>query len=180
MCNGGMKLVVEDGPRACPRCKIELNINQFQDHDIDTCPKCEGMWIEPEVFRAMTTEFDVYNDKSANPDYQRPSLPGSESYMPCACCSQLMTKKQFKRISGVMIDLCVHCGVWLDKDELTNIRNFIASGGLDSAQDRQFDRFSSETTQALDKLDTRLSDLEYMDKVMNMYSPRYWFHRFTR
>lgn len=174
MCSADMKLVMEDGPRNCPRCHIPLIIHHFNHHDLDTCKECEGMWIEPETFKIVTTEFDVFKDPSSDPNFKKPALPRNEGYLPCANCSQLMVKRQFKRISGVMIDLCIHCGVWLDKGELTNIRNFVASGGLNKAQEAEMSQYKSQTDLRLDSLNKKVKDLEFMDKVMNIYSPKFW------
>jgi Zn-finger nucleic acid-binding protein len=56
----------------------------------------------------------------------------------------MMSRRNFKSISGVLIDSCLHCGVWLDKGELQSIRNFVASGGLDKAQDKKLARHELE------------------------------------
>lgn len=30
----------------CPRCKIEMNIINIHDIEIDVCSKCNGMWLD--------------------------------------------------------------------------------------------------------------------------------------
>jgi len=84
-----------------------------------------------------------------------------------------MSRRNFKSISGVLIDACIHCGVWLDKGELQSIRNFVASGGLDKAQDNKLVKQELE----LQALDDRISDVELMEKMLNKFSLKRMFYR---
>lgn len=173
MCGGTMTTARPSTKRQCPRCKTPLEIHQFNRYELDQCPSCEGLWLEPQEFNLLTSEFDVYRDEKSDPNYIKKSMPRAEGYLPCACCSKLMTRQNFKSISGVVIDLCINCGVWLDKDELIQIRNFIASGGLDKAQDRHL----HNQQQAIEKLDDRVSDIELMEKMLNKFSVKRIFFR---
>ena len=40
-----------------------------------------------------------------------------------------MLRRNFRRSSGVILDVCVEHGTWLDADELEQITGFILSGG---------------------------------------------------
>ncbi len=166
MCGGGMEQPSPNEQRHCPRCRSELTIHHYQNCQLDQCGSCHGLWLEPKEFSLLSSEFNVYRDPNANPDYHKPAMAKAESYLPCACCAKLMTRQNFKGISGIIIDMCINCGVWLDQDELNQIRSFIASGGLDKAQDRQLHNHS----QAIDALDDRVSDLEMMEKMLNKFS----------
>lgn len=175
MCGGTMKKEVENKNRQCPRCREALVISTFNKYQLDNCPSCKGLWVEPNKFKILTSEFDVYRDDNSDPDFQRAPIPKAEGYLPCACCNKLMTRQNFKSISGVIIDLCIACGIWLDKGELKQIRQFVASGGLDKAQDRQLDNHS----QQIQALDDRVSDVELMNKMLNKYSlKRIFFNGF--
>jgi len=173
MCGGSMTQSMEQNERKCPRCRTPLNIHRFNKFELDKCPSCEGLWLEPQEFKILTSEFDVYRDDNSNPDFRRKPLAKAEGYLPCASCSKLMTRQNFKTISGVLIDLCINCGIWLDQGELKQIRSFIASGGLDKAQDRKL----NNQAQQIQKLDDRLSDVELMEKMLNKYSLKRIFFR---
>lgn len=168
MCNGGMKILREEKDKQCPRCSVPLQIKHYRKYELDKCNQCEGMWLEPNEFSVLTSEFDVYRDDESDPTYYRPALKKAEGYLPCANCQQLMSRRNFKAISGVLIDTCIHCGVWLDKGELASIRSFIASGGLDKAQDNKL--VNQELK--LEALDDRISDVEMMQKMLNKYSAK--------
>jgi len=173
MCGGDMKLEIENNNRKCPRCKDLLTVFQFNNYQLDRCSSCEGLWLEPDKFKLLTSEFDVYRDDSSDPNFIRKPTPKAEGYLPCACCSKLMTRQNFKAISGVIIDLCISCGIWLDKGELKQIRSFVASGGLDRSQNRQLEQQS----QKIQALDDRLSDVELMEKMLNKFSVKRIFFR---
>jgi Zn-finger nucleic acid-binding protein len=53
-----------------------------------------------------------------------------------------MNRKNFAKISGVIIDECKPHGIWLDGGELELIRTFIADGGLERAQNKQIEKNS--------------------------------------
>jgi Zn-finger nucleic acid-binding protein len=55
-----------------------------------------------------------------------------------------MARKNFRGISGVLIDICQDHGVWLDAGELEQIRCFIANGGLQESQDKQIQKNSEQ------------------------------------
>ncbi|TWX66682.1 hypothetical protein ESZ36_14015 [Colwellia demingiae] len=173
MCGGSMKQEIENENRQCPRCKDPLVVFQFNHYQLDKCTSCEGLWLEPDKFKVLTSEFDVYRDDKSEPNFLRKPTPKAEGYLPCACCDKLMSRKNFKAISGVIIDSCISCGIWLDKGELIQIRSFIASGGLDRSQDRQLDKHS----QQIQALDDRLSDVELMEKMLNKFSLKRIFFR---
>lgn len=166
MCNGSMKLLqAEKKVKNCPRCSIALHQQHYRNYELDQCSQCQGVWLQPDEFSVLTSEFDVYRDDKSNPHYLRLGLPEPENYLPCANCQKMMTRRNFKSISGVLIDSCIHCGVWLDKGELQNIRNFVASGGLDKAQDTKLIKHELE----LEALDDRISDVELMEKMLKKY-----------
>ncbi len=173
MCGGSMKQAIDNESRHCPRCKESLSVHQFNGYQLDRCNSCQGLWLEPDEFKVLTSEFDVYRDDNSDPNFQRKPLPKAEGYLPCACCNKVMTRQNFKAISGVLIDLCINCGIWLDHGELEQIRSFVASGGLDQAQDRKLATQAS----AIEKLDDRLSDVELMEKMLNKYSIKRIFFR---
>lgn len=173
MCNGGMKLLQEEKQKECPRCSTPLHLHHYRNYELDKCKQCDGIWLQPDEFSVLTSEFDVYRDDESNPQYFRPGLPKSENYLPCANCKKMMSRRNFKSISGVLIDSCIHCGVWLDKGELQRIRDFVASGGLDKAQDNKLVKHELQ----MEALDDRISDVELMEKMLNKYSLKRIFFR---
>ena len=71
----------------------------------------------------------------------RDESQNQRGYVPCPVCKNLMTRSQFSRRSGIVIDLCRAHGVWFDRDELRHIIEFIRAGGLDRAREFQKEEF---------------------------------------
>lgn len=135
---GGENIPETPGEKAplCPRCHCGLETSEYRGSVIDTCPGCAGLWLDTAEFHYHTSERDTFSD----PDIprlcpQRPLVPES-GYLPCVRCGSLMAKTNFRKISGVLIDMCRAHGIWLDASELERIRCFIARGGLDKSQDK--------------------------------------------
>jgi Zn-finger nucleic acid-binding protein len=55
-------------------------------------------------------------------------------YLPCPQCGKLMSRMNYAVRSGVIMDVCRTHGIWLDRDEIREIIEFIRSGGLDRAR----------------------------------------------
>jgi Zn-finger nucleic acid-binding protein len=64
--------------------------------------------------------------KGANPAQQR------VHYRSCPECDAQMHRRNYRKSSGVIIDVCHPHGTWLDSDELEQIAGFILSGGRTS------------------------------------------------
>jgi len=142
---------------ACPRCHIPLKAHTYQQHVLNVCPECSGIWLDTNEFKRLTSERDVYQDESIPYEYKKKPLSFTEKpYIVCPCCGSLMTRKNFLQISGVLIDLCRDHGVWLDSGELEQLRCFIANGGLEENQNKEIikNRLEIESMAAtLDKVE---------------------------
>src|SRR5262249_45078790 len=55
------------------------------------------------------------------------------AYRKCPECGALMQRTNFGHRSGVVVDWCGSHGTWLDADELEDIADFVAAGGLHQA-----------------------------------------------
>jgi len=150
----------------CPKCKVELQTKIYKKLELDVCPSCQGMWLDTLEFEYITSPKDVYTDPSLEPIFIPTPLEEREnSYYECVRCNNLMNRINFKR-SGVLIDICCDHGVWLDKGELTRIRRFIASGGLDKTQDKEILNNKME----LERLASKVDNIEFLQKVLHRWN----------
>jgi Zn-finger nucleic acid-binding protein len=171
-CGGGRVVAKQgDGPPLCPRCRIALEHYAYRKRDLDLCPQCGGVWLDCGEFRDLTRESDVYQSQTAPTGYSRRPIQDRVQYVPCVRCGVLMNRKNFARISGVIIDECKAHGVWLDAGELERIRDFIADGGLERAQDRRIDR----NKQALRELASRVQGVQFTQRMIHFWNPKRWF-----
>jgi Zn-finger nucleic acid-binding protein len=140
VCGGQQQENFEFLPPECPRCNTALVLHVVDGEEYDICPKCSGMWLDRHEFHSATREQNVYNTCNAKGEYHQPPLHAPDGYIPCVRCGKLMNRRNFGKISGIIIDKCSRHGVWLDAGELEKIQHFIADGGLERAQDREIQR----------------------------------------
>ncbi len=131
--------ISDERPGVCPRCKIELQTLKIDATTIRECLKCGGFWTGVETFENLCSDKEqqsaVLNYAGAKPRDTDAATP--IRYVPCPDCEQLMNRSNFARISGVIIDLCKHHGVWFDADELPKIIDFIEKGGLTRSREKE-------------------------------------------
>lgn len=172
-CRGETEKPLPDHDPTCPRCRCVLEPLEFRDTEVDRCPQCAGMWLDNDEFDYLTSERDVYRDDSIPRKHLRRPLAPESGYVPCARCGNLMNRLNFKKISGVLIDVCGDHGIWLDAEELAQIRSWVAHGGLDRAQDGLIEKNRVD----LEELEGRVDDLEWMETMLHLFNPKRWVFR---
>ncbi len=130
-------VIAEGRELPCPACTLLMPPRQFLGISINECGKCNGIWIPDQSFDALVRraiEARQNADPEKLPEFA-PRVTGSNPaqqrvrYRKCPACDALMHRRNFRKSSGVIIDLCNDHGTWLDADELEQIAGFILSGG---------------------------------------------------
>lgn len=152
----------------CPQCNCALEEDTYRGSTIDICPNCEGLWLDIDEFQFHTSERDTFSDESIPRKFHKKMNPESKPYRKCVRCDTIMTRKNFKKISGVLIDICYDHGVWLDAGELEQIRCFIANGGLDKSQDREIQKNSIE----IKRTARETKELKTLFKILNKWDAK--------
>lgn len=125
-------------PLDCPVCKRALTTVRSGEVEAHRCPRCRGIWLDPASFqRVCDDEEPARGDaragtEPADAEPPRPPAPVLQEpvrYRPCPACGEVMNRRQFARVSGVIIDVCRPHGAWLDRGELASIRRFLRAGG---------------------------------------------------
>ncbi len=157
----------------CPRCRVPLQLKRRADDiEVDACPKCNGLWLDRGEFHILTAESTVYREEKLDQQYSRPVLPDKIEYVPCVRCGKLMIRKNYARISGVIIDECGRHGIWLDSGEFEKIRHFILDGGLETAQFKEIE----ENRQELKDLAEKVDDTSFVQKLIHFWNWKRWFY----
>ncbi len=170
LCGGHLHERLELLHAVCPRCKVRLQTETHDGDTIDLCPGCGGIWLDRTEFQRAVRESDVYKKEDFREGYHREPARDPLEYIPCVRCGKMMNRKNFRHISGVIIDECGRHGVWLDRGELQKITHFIADGGLDRSQDREIEKTKSE----LSDLAARVEHNEFVQKVMHFWNFKRW------
>ena len=131
---------VEGHELPCPVCDVLMPPRQVGGVGLNECTKCNGLWAPGESFEVLVDRA-IDAQRQADPDQLgalRPRVTGSNpasqrvQYRKCPECVGPMQRRNFRKSSGVIIDVCNAHGTWLDADELEQIAGFILSGGVPS------------------------------------------------
>lgn len=127
---------------ACPRCEKPLWSIQHADVVLEECRACGGYWIDDRAFQKVQARRDATSAWGGMGAPGATNAPKVETvrYVKCPTCQKLMNRVNFARVSGVIIDVCKGHGTWFDRDELRQILEFIAQGGLDKARAKDVER----------------------------------------
>jgi Zn-finger nucleic acid-binding protein len=106
------------------------------------CRRCGGVWVGDETLDGLIETAAATGERvsvAGTGEVHRRQLPrGSMSnpviYRRCAECSTPMTRRNFARISGVIVDVCGKHGTYFDAGELEDVLAFVQSGGLAAAR----------------------------------------------
>ena len=135
-------VVAEPSNYQCPRCACALSLRTINPIKIQECPACAGIWLDVDTFESICkqreTQVAAMQGLAGKHTRLKFELDENEhvKYVPCPVCKNLMNRKNFATISGVIIDTCKSHGVWLDYRELNQIVRFIESGGLEKSRER--------------------------------------------
>jgi Zn-finger nucleic acid-binding protein len=140
------------GPQQCPRCRVEMQALKVGATLVRECARCEGLWVDAASFEKICAEREqqaaVLGAATPAPGHAVGATTNRVSYVPCPECKQLMNRINFARCSGVIVDVCKGHGTWFDRDELSQIVEFVRGGGLEASRVRE----KAEIDQARRKL----------------------------
>ena len=156
--------------RPCPRCKHALSECETEQLRYVECTGCGGLWLDESVFARVIEQRDTV---AAEILPQAGSAPGSTPvtetpvrYLPCPVCGQLMNRRNFASLSGVILDWCRGHGWWFDAEELGRVLAFVDQGGLERAREKRhehrkldlerLERRTREATRRRERVDDEL------------------------
>jgi Zn-finger nucleic acid-binding protein len=122
----------------CPACDASMPPRQVAGVGLNECPQCNGLWVPRDGFDALVRRASEARQNAAPgsdpPRVERGNpLHSQVKYRKCPECQAFMQRRNYKRSSGVVLDICHEHGSWLDADELEQIAGFILAGGHTSA-----------------------------------------------
>jgi len=131
------------------------------------CTRCAGLWLGEEVFEAL----EARERENAAPDADaktirdeiaaRPRVTpqtGGPFYRPCPVCRTAMTRINFTKISGILLDRCRHHGIWFDATELESALHWIKIGGERASERRDADEVKARASQERFKVVPRTAE----------------------
>lgn len=125
----------------CPRCDVDMASIAIASEKLRECDRCGGLWLEVDAFENICSDREEQSAVlgGASPAPSHPLTNGGTNirYVPCPQCRQLMNRINFAHCSGVIVDICKGHGTWFDRDELSQIIQFIRDGGLEVAREKE-------------------------------------------
>lgn len=125
----------------CARCGTEMEARPIGGVTVQECAQCNGIWVPGSSFDDLVTRaieaWKAAEEGAIVPSPRRTGgNPANErvEYRKCPECGRMMSRRNYRRTSGVIVDRCHDHGTWLDADELERIAGFILSGGLERAK----------------------------------------------
>jgi Zn-finger nucleic acid-binding protein len=121
----------------CPACESRMPPSQVAGIAVNECPGCHGLWVSGDHFDALVRRAAELRQQrpttAEQPRVQRGNpLDRAVRYRRCPECDQFMLRSNYKRSSGVVLDVCRRHGTWLDADELEQVAGFILAGAKTS------------------------------------------------
>ena len=122
----------------CPACGpdrllISRKLSKQQINVLE-CQKCGGFWISLATFDRLLDIVASQLKPVATSGLPPLRAERRSPYRPCAVCGKLMTRRNFGRSSGVIVDVCGSHGIWFDAYELSQVVRWARSGGLEAAR----------------------------------------------
>ena len=147
-CGGcGVRLAPEGILRAlssstCPRCRKPLSECETERARYVECTSCAGMWLDEALFQRLAEQKEsglapLFVKGSGPP---RPESLEPVRYLPCPICGEIMNRRNFADVSGVILDWCRGHGWWFDARELERVLAFLEQGGMERARAVQHER----------------------------------------
>ncbi len=131
----------------CPRCDGRLRKKSVGDIALESCDLCGGLWLGIQAFDQICNDH-VAHTAASGLGAVTPRIEAEEvRYVKCPQCNNIMNRINYSGGSGVIIDVCRSHGIWLDKDELQHIIEFIRSGGVDRQRKKESDSLKQQRSQ---------------------------------
>jgi len=105
----------------CPVCKVPTFVVEYDEIELDLCPRCSGLWFD-------RGELDLLLGENGLVNLQKTST--EEKLRACPLCRQAMDKVNIGADSRVLIDTCpAECGLWFDSGELADLTRSLQDKG---------------------------------------------------
>ena len=163
---GAQKRATDLEKLSCPRCKTPRRkpfMDPFELHGthLDECASCGGVWIDHAAFERICDDAEAQADALNMLGPSKGTTERGVRYVKCPLCDKHMTRRNYARQSGVIIDVCPAHGLWFDHDELRRIVEFIRTGGLEAAREAEAKRRAEEAQREAEAAKAERAGSEY-------------------
>ena len=118
----------------CPSCDLPTQTETVGGETLERCNGCGGEFCTHQTLRKLLAAH-APEPGAPTGSYDRPSpLSDPMRYRKCPACREMMSRKNFRDSSGIVVDVCSAHGVWFDRGELGMVFAFVETGALAKAE----------------------------------------------
>ena len=118
-CGGDIDTSFEDRPIDCPGCGDRMDKIDISNITVDVCPSCQGSWFDVGELEKVLIKVDLLSGQKE--ETTKKFVSQDQNYRECPRCAAFMLMKNYKRYSGVIVDICGAHGIYLDAKEFEHI-----------------------------------------------------------
>jgi len=113
--------------RNCPACSTPMDVITFLDVNLDVCPKCAGLWVNPDELSAILhKDPEGFADLEAKDIPQVEHGPGGPSTLKCPDDGELLMQYHYMFNSPVVLHNCPNCcGFFVEDGQLLQMQQVI-------------------------------------------------------
>jgi Zn-finger nucleic acid-binding protein len=134
--------------RKCPRCNVKLQGIQIAKTPLEECTHCGGLWVDVSNFERICSDTEARQAATGLALPPPVPLDTHVRYLKCPQCGNVMNRVNYAVRSGIVMNVCRDHGIWLDRDEIRQIIQFISAGGLDHARQVEIEELQEQRRQA--------------------------------
>ena len=148
-CGGKIDKSFVDESIDCPGCGDRMEKTEISGTLVDICPSCQGSWFDFGELEKVLKKVEILFEPEKEIQTKK-CTPQAQNYRECPRCAAFMLMKNYKRYSGVVVDICGFHGIYLDAKEFERIATFVQNGGLEKSSERHNieEKHSREFTKA--------------------------------
>jgi Zn-finger nucleic acid-binding protein len=109
----------------CPRCKLSLSRERYEEVEVDVCPGCWGMWLDSGELEAILESRElVFSEEEKKLVLEGRARRAQAAQNPVACprCQVRMERLFLDPVAYLVIDRCPRHGIWLDTGEVKAVQ----------------------------------------------------------
>lgn len=132
---------------------------------VNGCRTCGGVWVDKQALDTLLAAASAESIPDGTGAHapsvrQRRMATTKVVYRRCAACNEHMARRNFARVSGVIVDQCRDHGSFFDAGELEDVLAFVRSGGLRLAAKREAEEQAREARHRAQPSNVRTAYME--------------------
>jgi Zn-finger nucleic acid-binding protein len=130
----------------CPVCKQDTLVVEYKNIELDTCPKCQGVWFDSGELELLLEAAGLGDPLTYLGNIaSAPDVPTKEKKRRCPICRRKMKKQYIDKESKVLVDVCLNGhGIWFDGNEVAQLIESLSGKTPEKSATRDVLAFVSE------------------------------------